>query len=110
LIRYEGSKGEAHVTFTLETGQIVTAVYIAAAQFQHGSAQIKIGLVRRAGTWKVASFQVLGRPHGEAPTVAPPGVKELIAPGLKSFDFRVRAGPERVLVTRQMHCKVINLQ
>ncbi len=78
MVEYEGSSGKASVTFSTETGRIVAAIYIARASFQHGTARIKIGLVKRR-VWKVASFQVfptmLSTPAGP-----PPPVRKLLSP------------------------------
>src|SRR5260370_360737 len=57
MVKYNGATGQANVIFSFETGKIVTALYVATAVFLHGSAQIKIGLVKRGG-WQVASFDV----------------------------------------------------
>ncbi len=77
MVKYNGATGQANVIFSFETGKIVTALYVATAVFLHGSAQIKIGLVKRGG-WQVASFDVDPRPR---PSAAPaPPIKELAVP------------------------------
>jgi hypothetical protein len=78
MVKYDGSKGAASVAFSSETGQIVSALYLARASFQHGTAQIKIGLVKR-GVWQVASFQVFPSILAAPPRIPPP-IKELNSP------------------------------
>lgn len=58
MVRYGGAKGSAHVVYNWETGRIITAYYVAHAAFEHGSADIVIGLVKRADGWRVASFTI----------------------------------------------------
>jgi hypothetical protein len=78
MVKYNGSTGQANVIFNFETGKIVTALYAATAVFLHGSAQIKIGLVKRNG-WQVASFEVY--PPSRPSAVPAPPIKELAVPG-----------------------------
>lgn len=69
MTTYEGSKGEANIRFTLETGEVITAVYVARADFEQGEAQIKIVLLKAAGKWQVAGFAVYPKPRILRPRV-----------------------------------------
>jgi hypothetical protein len=77
LIEYDGAKGAAHVTNNRETGRIITAYYVAHARFAHGYAEITIGLVKRTGEWRAASFSV-------APSLAPSAPRNLHAAGWRT--------------------------
>ena len=59
LKKYDGSKGEAHIDLNWPRGKTITAVYVARAEFDRSSAQIKISLIRSDGTWKILGFHVV---------------------------------------------------
>ena len=59
LKKYDGSKGDAHIGYYWPRGKTVTAVYVARAEFDHGSAMIKLSLVKNAGVWKILGLNVL---------------------------------------------------
>lgn len=59
LKKYDGSKGNAHIVFDWPGGKNITAVYVARAEFDQGSATIKISLVKSGGVWKIAGFDVV---------------------------------------------------
>ena len=58
MTHYGGARGEAIVTNNSETGPNISALYVSSAKFEHGYAQIRIGLIKRADGWRVASFIV----------------------------------------------------
>lgn len=58
LKHYDGAKGEANLIFTLRQGKVVTASYVAAAEFEHGPAQIAVRLIRHGGQWQLLYFNV----------------------------------------------------
>ncbi len=58
LKKYEGSKGEARIDFHRPHGYIITALYVARADFSAGPAQITISLIRIDGVWKILGFYV----------------------------------------------------
>ncbi len=74
MTRYADSKGSSSIFFNTTRKELtVTAVYLASANFEHGSAQIKITLVKRGGSWKILGFFVQGKPYpaGSAQSDAP---------------------------------------
>jgi hypothetical protein len=63
MTRYAGSSGSSFINFNVGTGSkgsTTTAVYIANADFEHGSAQIKITLIKQHGAWRILGFFVQG--------------------------------------------------
>ena len=58
LKKYEGSRGEARIDFHRPHGYIITALYVARADFSGGPAQITISLIRIDGAWKILGFWV----------------------------------------------------
>jgi hypothetical protein len=58
LKKYEGSRGDSHIELRGFSGRTITAVYVARAEFEHGSARIKITLIKSDGAWKVFNFTV----------------------------------------------------
>ena len=79
LLKYDGSKGEAKMMFSPETGPIATALYEASGTFQNGTAQIRIGLIKRT-TWQIASFQVYSIKRQRPAPNLPAGMHQLFAP------------------------------
>jgi hypothetical protein len=77
MLKYAGVTGAAKIGFSLQIGSIVTAQYTAVAQFQHGEAQMQIGLVKRGGGWQIASFQVFPRFSPQRPALPPANIKQL---------------------------------
>jgi hypothetical protein len=55
---YEGCKGQAYISFSLQHGKVITALYTAHANFQNGQAIIKMELVWRDSRWQIAIFTV----------------------------------------------------
>jgi hypothetical protein len=55
---YRGSKGEATISITTQKGKVITANYLADADFERGSARIQIVLIQRDGQWQVLGFRV----------------------------------------------------
>jgi hypothetical protein len=67
LKKYNGSKGQAYAYSSFfmgntgkepKNGFYVTAKYVAEADFQNGSAQITVYLIRENGEWKINDFSV----------------------------------------------------
>ena len=58
LRSYDGSKGDANISYTNKDGKLITAFYIANATFENGSAQITVRLIQVSGQWKFLMFQV----------------------------------------------------
>jgi hypothetical protein len=61
MTKYEGSKGQAYSYYNLSARTLTTtAVYVAQAQFEHGTAQMKITMIERNGSWEILGFSVQG--------------------------------------------------
>jgi hypothetical protein len=59
LKKYDGSKGDAHIEYFWPRGKTITAVYVARAEFDHGSAMIKLSLIKTDGVWKILGLNVV---------------------------------------------------
>ncbi len=57
LVEYKGSSGDSNITISL-SGYAITADYKATAEFEAGSAEMRISLVRRNGKWQILDFAV----------------------------------------------------
>ena len=58
LKKYDGSKGDAHIGYFWPGGKTITAVYVARAEFDRGSAMIKLSLIKTDGVWKILGLNV----------------------------------------------------
>ncbi len=57
LVEYKGSTGDSNITISL-SGYAITADYTATAEFEAGSAEMQVSLVRREGRWQILDFSV----------------------------------------------------
>ncbi len=57
LVEYKGSTGDSNITLSL-SGYVITADYTATAEFEAGSAEMQVSLVRREGRWQILDFSV----------------------------------------------------
>jgi len=58
LRSYRGSRGEANMLFSMQKGRLTTAEYVASAEFERGSASVRVRLIRRGGQWQILQFYV----------------------------------------------------
>lgn len=58
LKRYEGSIGDANISLTVQHGKVVTAAYVANADFDRGRAQFTIRVLQSKGQWEILQFYV----------------------------------------------------
>lgn len=54
---YKGSEGDSNITLSL-AGYEITADYTANAEFEAGSAEIQVSLIKRDGRWQILDFKV----------------------------------------------------
>jgi hypothetical protein len=54
---YKGSTGESNITLSLG-GYEITADYTASADFEKGSVEIQISLIKHNGAWQILDFRV----------------------------------------------------
>jgi hypothetical protein len=59
LKKYDGSKGDAHIGYFWPRGETITAVYVARAEFDQGSAMIKLSIIKTGGVWKILGLNVV---------------------------------------------------
>ena len=58
LESYEGCEGQSYTSLTFQNGLVVKADYTANAEFQKGSAEINVELIRRKGLWQISRLEV----------------------------------------------------
>lgn len=58
LKEYQGAKGQARINITPTTGKVISAVYLGKANFESGSADINIRLVKHGERWQLLSFHI----------------------------------------------------
>jgi hypothetical protein len=58
LLEYAGSTGESRVIISFEDGIVITAVYDASADFESGSAEIQMSLIKHDGQWQILGFKI----------------------------------------------------
>jgi hypothetical protein len=61
MTKYAGSLGDSFTSFNIFPWKLTTSGYVAKADFEHGSAQIKITLIKRNGAWRILGFYVQGK-------------------------------------------------
>ena len=64
LAEYKGSTGESNITVSL-SGYEITADYVAYADFEAGSTEIRISLIKHRGRWQILDFTVNPETHPE---------------------------------------------
>jgi len=58
LKQYDGSKGDANISYTTKEGKVISAKYLAHARFENGDAEIRIALIQINGEWRILGFYV----------------------------------------------------
>ncbi len=58
LVEYKGSSGDANITLSIRYGYEITADYTASADFEAGSADIHISLIKHDGQWQILDLTV----------------------------------------------------
>ena len=58
LKEYTGSQGGANISLTTQHGKVVSANYVAKAEFDAGMAQIKVTLIKHGDEWQILRFNV----------------------------------------------------
>jgi hypothetical protein len=59
LKEYKGSTGQAHISITKRYGIVISANYIAKADFEAGSAKIEVTLIKEDKNWRIKWFNIL---------------------------------------------------
>ena len=55
---YRGSIGQAQIVLSIEDGIVITAVYEASADFEAGSADMQLALIKHGGQWQIFGFKI----------------------------------------------------
>ena len=58
LVMYKGSTGDAHITLSLQYGYEITADYTASADFEAGSTNMRMSLIKHGGQWQILDFKI----------------------------------------------------
>jgi hypothetical protein len=58
LVVYKGSTGDADITLSLQYGYEITADYTASADFEAGSTNIRMSLIKNGGLWQILDFKI----------------------------------------------------
>ncbi len=58
LVVYKGSTGDAHITLSLQYGYEITADYTASADFEAGSTNMRMSLIKHGGQWQILEFKI----------------------------------------------------
>jgi hypothetical protein len=58
LIEYKGSTGDANITLSLQYGYEITADYTASADFEVGSTNMRMSLIKHGGQWQIRDFKI----------------------------------------------------
>ena len=58
LREYKGSSGQVNMSFTVNNGKVITALYIANAIFEKAPATIRFQIIKHKNKWQVLEFRV----------------------------------------------------
>ncbi len=58
LEEYKGSAGDSNIAISLQYGCEITADYTAGADFEAGSAEMQISLIKHGGTWQILDLKI----------------------------------------------------
>ena len=58
LKKYNGCEGGTNVSLSTQHGKIITAEYVAKAEFDNGSATITVKLIKHANNWQILGFNI----------------------------------------------------
>lgn len=58
LVEYKGSTGDANITLSLQYGYEITADYSASADFELGSTNMRMSLIKHGGQWQILDFKI----------------------------------------------------
>ncbi len=65
LVEYKGSTGDSNITLSFQYGYEISADYNASADFEGGSADMRISLIKHGGQWQILDFRVNPREFDE---------------------------------------------
>ena len=53
---YNGAKGDANISVTTQNGKVISAAYVACADFENGPALIKLSLIKHGNEWQLRAY------------------------------------------------------
>jgi hypothetical protein len=65
LVEYHGSMGDSNIMLSLQYGYEITADYTASADFEAGSADIQISLIKHDGQWQILDLTISPKSYNE---------------------------------------------
>lgn len=67
LKAYNGAKGDANISVTTQHGKVISAAYVASADFDTGPAEIKMSLIKHGDQWQLLGFHINSKVFLEQP-------------------------------------------
>jgi len=64
---YNGAKGQANMSVTTQNGKVISAAYIAKADFESGPAEIRLSLIKHGSQWQLLGLNINSRIFLEQP-------------------------------------------
>ena len=58
LKEYRGSRGEANMSVTADRGSVISAAYVASAEFETGPAEIRLSLIKHGDQWQILGIHI----------------------------------------------------
>lgn len=58
---YQGAKGQANMSVTTQNGKVISAAYIANAEFDSGPAEISLSLIKHGDQWQILGIRINSR-------------------------------------------------
>jgi hypothetical protein len=67
LTTYNGAKGQANMSITTHNGKVISAAYVASADFETGPAEIKLSLIKHGNQWQLLGVNINSKVFLEQP-------------------------------------------
>jgi hypothetical protein len=67
LKTYSEARGSSNISFTTQHGKLITATYVAAADFDSGPAEIWLSLIKHGDKWQLAGIKINSKVFLEQP-------------------------------------------
>ena len=67
LKTYNGAKGQATMSVTTQNGKVISAEYVASADFHTGPAEIRLSLIKHGDQWQLAGIRINSKLFLEQP-------------------------------------------
>jgi hypothetical protein len=67
LKAYNGAKGDANISVTTQHGKVISAAYVASADFDTGPAEINMSLIKHGDQWQLLGIHINSKVFLEQP-------------------------------------------